>query len=178
MSRRQLWLLGLAFMGILTVYANQPFSFGNRDFIGMTAAMGTAIMHAISVTIFKKESDNYTRTEILFYQNCLGILIFLPFILLNEPSPSPDDWTIASAHAIFLGIIGFSFFFYGLHYLKASVASALAYVEIVSALLFGVFWMKEKLTWNMLLGGGLIVLATILLRYKDKIKSPTETVSD
>jgi drug/metabolite transporter (DMT)-like permease len=171
-SRRQLWLLGLAFVGILIVYANQPFSFGNRDFIGMSAALGAAIMHAIGVTIFKKETDNYSRPEILFYQNCLGVLVFLPFILFNEPVPTVSDWTIASGHAFFLGIIGFYFFFYGLHYLKASVASALAYVEIVSALLFSVFWMKEELTGNMMLGGAVIVLSTVLLRKRKKTLGP------
>lgn len=162
-SKGQLALLGLAFAGILVVYANQEFSFENRDFVGMMAALGTAITHAIGITIFKKESDNYSRTEIIFYQNCMSVVIFLPFFLYN-PFPELQNWTIATSHAVLLGIIGFHFFFYGLRHLKASVASSITYLEIISALLFSYFWLHEEITVNMLVGGGLIVLSTLLLR--------------
>ena len=163
-SRRNLYLMGVAFTGIFIVYINQPFSFGNRDFIGMSAALATAIFYAVTVVIFKKESGNYSRPEIIFYQNFLGGFIYLPFFLLHRPWPIVSDLAISMSHAIFLGILGFNFFFYGLRHLKASTASLIAYIEIVSALLFGVFWMNEPLTWNMLTGGALIVVSTMLLR--------------
>ena len=163
-SRRNIILLGVAFTGILFVYANRELSFGDNDFIGMSAALGTAIVYASSVVIFKKESANYSRTEMIFYQNLLGVFIFLPFILINRPWPGSSDIIIASSHAILLGIGAFSLFFYGLQRLKASTASAIAYIEIVSAVSFGVFWMGEDFKWNMAVGGALIVLSTALLK--------------
>jgi len=162
--RRNILLLFMAFGGIVLVYAHQPFSFENRDFIGMSAALATALMHAINVVIFKKESTNYSRTEIIFYQNLLGSLVFLPFILLNRPVISLSDTLLASSHAIFLGILGFNLFFFALRHLKASTVSILAYVEIISALLFSTLWFHEPLGWNTWLGGGLIVLATGFLK--------------
>ena len=162
--RRNLGLMGVAFLGILIVYMNQPFSFENKDFMGMSAALGTAIVYATTVVIFKRESPNYSRQEIIFYQNVLGPFIYLPFFLLHRPWPILSDSIIAVSHAIILGILGFNFFFYGLRHLKASTASLLAYIEIISALLFGVFWMKETLTWNMLMGGILIIFSTTLLK--------------
>lgn len=163
-SRREIILLTLAFIGILIVYANKPLSFESRDFIGMTAALGMAAVYAITVVLFKKESSNYSSFELIFYQNCASAFIFLPFIFINEPPPTTTDLTIAGSHAIFLGIIAFSFFFYGLKHLKASTSSMIAYVEIISAICFSVFWQKEALTWNMIVGGACIVFATILLR--------------
>jgi drug/metabolite transporter (DMT)-like permease len=56
-SRRNIVLLTLAFTGIVVVYSNQPFSFENRDFIGMSAALGMALIYALTVVAFKKESD-------------------------------------------------------------------------------------------------------------------------
>lgn len=163
-SRWNMAAMSLAFLGIMVVYANKPFSFGDRDFIGMSAALGTAVVYASSVVVFKKEAAYYKRMEIIFYQNLVGILIFLPFIITNEPLPNSSDITLAVTHATLLGTMGFFMFFYGLKHLKAATASALSYIEIVSATLLGVFVMGEKLTWNMFLGGAMIIMATVLIR--------------
>lgn len=163
-SHRRLILLVLAFAGIVIVYTDKPFSFESQDFMGMTAALGAALAHALAVIIFKTESQNYSRIEIIFYQNLMSSFIFLPFIIFNEPLPTQNDLLIASSHAILLGIISFNFFFYGLQRLKASTASMLTYLEIISALLFGTFWMNEVITWNMVVGGLIIILTTALLR--------------
>ncbi|MDX2248134.1 MAG: DMT family transporter [Bacteroidia bacterium] len=163
-TRRELAVMMMAFSGILFVYLDKPFSFANRDFLGMTAALFTALIHATSIVIFKKVSNFYSRTEIIFYQNMAGVVIFLPFILINRPVPDGSDVLFASGHAILLGTLGAYLFFFGLKHLKAGTASALSYVEILSALLLSVFLMKETITWNMGVGGAMIVLATVLLR--------------
>lgn len=162
-SLRNILLLILAFVGIVIIYTGQSLSFENDDFLGMTAALGTAICHAIGVVIFKKESVNYSRYELLFYQNLLGILLFLPFFI-TTPLPSGQDIGVASVYSLLLGTLGFSLFLYGLTYLKASVASAIAYIEIVSALFFAVMVMREPITLNIILGGGLVVVSTAFLR--------------
>lgn len=163
-TRRELAVMLIAFSGILFVYLDKPFSFADRDFIGMTAALFTALIHATSIVIFKKAANFYSRTEIIFYQNMAGVVVFLPFILINRPVPDGSDVLFAAGHAILLGTLGAYLFFFGLKHLKAGTASALSYVEILSALLLSVFLMKETITWNMALGGAMIVLATVLLR--------------
>lgn len=163
-SLRNRLLLLLAFSGILITYSEQDLSFGNQDFVGMMAALGAAMMHAITVVIFKKESLNYSRTEIIFYQNLLGAFVFLPFLLINRPWPDLPNITIAASHAILLGIVAFNLFFYALRHLKASTVSLVAYLEIVSALLFSILWFHEPLTFSMMIGGSLILLASGLLK--------------
>jgi len=163
-SRRNIFLLFIAFGGIVLVYINKPFSFADKDFTGMSAALLAAALYSCSIIVFKKEADNYARNEILFYQNLLSVLVFLPFVLLQTPEPSLIDIGISSAHGFFLGTIAFSFFFFGLKHLPASTASALTYIEVVSALIVGVYWMNEELTWNMLAGGVVIIGATSFLK--------------
>lgn len=163
-SPRNIALLFIAFSGIVLVYINKPFTFADKDFTGMSAALASAALYSCSIILFKKEADTYTRNEILFYQNVLSVLIFLPFALLQTPAPSLIDIGISTSHGFILGTIGFGCFFYGLKYLPASTASALTYIEVVSALLVGVFWMNEELTWNMLAGGAIILGATSLMR--------------
>lgn len=163
-TRRQAGLLVLAFAGIIIAYSNQEFSFDNQDFIGMSAALGSAFLYALTVIIFKTETPNYTRNEIIFYQNIIGALAYIPFLILNEPSPSSMDVTLGISYGLVVGIIGYNFFFFGLKYLDASRASMLTYVEVVSAVLLGYFVLGEVLDWYMMLGGGCIILSTILLR--------------
>ena len=165
-SRKTIGLLGLAFIGIIIVFSNKEFNFENNDFIGMLATLGSATLYAITVVIFKKESASYSPAEIIFYQNLLGALIFIVLFSLYDPWPSQQDILLGSTHAIILGMVGFLFFFFALKHLPASKVSLLAYVEIVSALCFSVFLMKEPLTPNMILGGSMIIGATLLLPKK------------
>ena len=162
-SRRTWILLGLAFLGILIVFSDQEINFSNKDFLGMAAALGTAAVYAMTVVIFKQASGSYSRTELIFYQNLIGALVFLPFLLTHRPWPTQLDIILSSSHALLLGMLGFGFFFYGLKRLPASQASLLAYFEIVVATCFSIFWFKDPLTWNMLLGGGIIMGTTLSL---------------
>jgi drug/metabolite transporter (DMT)-like permease len=163
-SKRNIGLLTLSFLGILIVFSNQSLTFENRDFIGMSAALVMAITYAASVVIFKKGRGDFSISETIFYQNLVGMFVFFPFILKNVPSPTVRDVSIISCYAILIGLIGYSLFFYGLKRLKASTSSMLSYIEIVSAFCFGIFLMGETPTWNVLLGGLLIIITTFLLR--------------
>lgn len=167
-SPRNIFLLFLAFGGIVLVYLNKPFSFENDDFIGMSAALLAAALYACSIIVFKKEADNYSRNEILFYQNIASVFVFLPFVLLQDPPPSLMDIGISSAHGFLLGTVGFAFFFFGLKHLPASTTSALTYIEVLAALLVSVYWMHEDLTPNMVAGGAVILISTSLLKPNEK----------
>jgi drug/metabolite transporter (DMT)-like permease len=166
-------LFGLAFLGIIFVYFNQELSFANKDFLGMTAMIGSTLIYSVVVTIFKKESLKYTKLQSVFYQNLVGAVIFLPFLFLNKPIPTPAQAGLTSFYVILIGIIGFSLFFSALKKIKLSTASSLCYVEVVSAILFGIIIFKEILTWNMMVGGILIILSTVLLK-KDKNHAPQD----
>lgn len=160
---RGVLLLG-SFGGILIIYSDGSLSFGDKDFIGMTASLISAIFYSITVILFKTESLNYHRNHIIFFQNLVGVIVFLPFILLSRPVPSNLDWGIGLTYGLVIGIGLFSCFFYGLRYLKASTVSMISYLEIVSAIFFGVVFLGEVVTIQILIGGGMIVLSTSLLR--------------
>ena len=169
-SLRQIGILALAFIGIIIAYSEQDLSFESQDFIGISAAVTSAFIYALTVIIFKSETLNYHRNEILFYQNFLGAFIFLPLFLTNRPLPTVLDWTLGLSYAVIIGLLAFSLFFFALKHLKASTASMLAYVEVVSAILLSYIWMGDTLKPSMIIGGSLIILSTILLINK---KEPT-----
>jgi len=165
-SKRQLVLLFIAFLGILLAFSQKEFSFNNQDFLGMLAALGSALVFALNVVLFKSETKNYSRKELLFYQNFAGSLILLPFFEFSIATNL--DYTLGITYGFFIGIGTYFLFFYGLKRLKAATASALMYMEVVSAIILGVWIMNEELSLTMILGGIMIVGSSFLLGIQKK----------
>jgi drug/metabolite transporter (DMT)-like permease len=162
-SKRTAGLLGVAFLGIILIYSTSEISFASNDFIGMSAMLLSAAVYASTVVIFKKESHKYTQFETVFYQNVIGAFIFLPFLFVNV-FPTIGQLSILTIYAILIGLVGFSLFYSALKKIKASTASFLTYNEVLSALVFGVIILGETFTWNMIVGGTLIIGASVLLK--------------
>lgn len=163
-SRRQIMLLALAFTGILLAFSNQPFSLANQDILGMLAALGSAAIYALTVVLFKSESNNYSLPQLLFYQNAAGLFLLAPFFQFKQAIWS--DYGIGISYGLLIGIVAFYLFFFGLKKLKAATASALMYMEVVSALTLSVIFYDEQFSAEMLLGALLIVSSSLLLKQK------------
>ncbi len=167
-SKKQIGLLLLSFTGILVVYAGHEFSFNNDDFKGLTSGVICAFLYACTVVIFKSGSTAFDPAETIFFQNFSGAFIFLPFFITNDPAPRLLDWALGTGQGVIIGIIMFGSFFYGLRHIKASTASMIAYIEVISAMILGYLILGEILTINMTIGAALIVLSTLLLQLKKK----------
>lgn len=165
-SVRTAILVGLAFFGIVTMYVNMEIGVGNEDFIGMAAMLFSAILFAATAVIFKQKLQVFSRTEAIFYQNLVGAVVFLPFVFINVPVPSAMQIGAASFYGVLIGIVAFMMFFYALRRLKMSHYALFTYWEVIAALFFGVLFFGEGITWNMVVGGGLILVTGILLRKK------------
>lgn len=163
-TKRMFLLLGMAFAGIVVMYLNQETSLGNKDFLGMGAMLVSAIVLSLTFIIYKRELPNYSKMETIFYQNLVGAIIFLPFIFINKPLPSFTQSSVAIIYAFLIGVVGFMFFFYALKRLKIAHYSLMTYWEVPAAIVFGFIFFQEAITWNIVLGGLLIVTAGFLLR--------------
>jgi drug/metabolite transporter (DMT)-like permease len=162
-SRKRFFLLALAISGAVVLYSNQPISFGNKDFIGMTFALLSTALYAFTVIIFKKELSRYTKAETIFYQNVVGAFVFLPFLFINHPAPVLWQISLASVSGLLIGIVGFIFYFAALKKVAASAVS-LASIDSVIAVLFGILFFKEHLTPNMVIGGACILTASLFIQ--------------
>ncbi|WP_051907763.1 DMT family transporter [Flavimarina sp. Hel_I_48] len=157
--RKQLLFLLMAFLGIIVAYAGKSFSFESDDFVGMLAALGSAVGYAITVILFKTEAQNFSKNQLIFYQNIAGAVVFLPF-LAGIGSAEIDHLGVGVLYGFVIGIGVFKLFFFGLKYLPAATATSLMYLEVVSAIALGYFILDETLTLNMILGGALIVIGS------------------
>lgn len=161
---RNVMLLLFPFAGIMLIFSDQPISIGNKDLIGMSSMLVSAVIYALSVIIFKKESQKYTGYETVFFQNLIGGLLFLPFLFIIDFALTIPKAGILILFATSIGILAFGLFFSALGKIKASTVSFIGYLEVVIAVLSGVLIYDEKLTWNLILGGSLIIFSTIMLK--------------
>ena len=158
------WLLVAALAGIVLIYSDKPMGFGNEVFWGMSAMLLSALLYSTTVIIFKKESVKYDHLQIVFFQNLVGAVLFLPFLVMGFDALTLHKASVASFYAFAVGIVGFGLFFFSLRRIRASNASFLAYIEVPSAVLFGVFLFHETLSWNEILGGVMIIGASVMLK--------------
>jgi drug/metabolite transporter (DMT)-like permease len=157
-------LLTLPFAGVVILFSQQEFSLENRDIIGMSSMLFAACIFALSVILFKKESHKYSGFQTVFYQNMVGGIVFLPVLFISDYQWNVHQITGAIIFACLLGVFAFGLFFTALKMLKASTVSFLAYLEVVFAIFYGYFFFDETITWNMMLGGILIIVSSILLK--------------
>lgn len=169
LTNKKLFLSLLAFVGIVIMFANKEFSFANKDFMGMTAMLVASSFTALMFLLFKKQLVHYSNTETIFYQNVLGAIVFLPFLFINKPVPTFNQSVIASLYATFSGLIGFLLYFAGLKQINASTAALLSYSEVISAVFLGAVFLREGITLNMVIGGGIILVVSYLARRVDAI---------
>lgn len=167
-SKKHFFLIGIAFLGLIISSSGKSFSFENQDLLGMLAALTSAFGYAITVIIFKSESNNYHRNEIIFLQNIVGVFIFMPFFWMYFPVIETAHLAMGIFYGFLIGIVIFSLFFFGLKYLDASLASSLMYIEAVSAIALAYVVLDESLTQEMLLGGGMILISSFLINRMPK----------
>ena len=162
LKMKQLVFILLAFFGILIIYIGKPFSFQSNDFIGMIAALTASVGYAFTIVLFKSEIGNYSKNQLVFNQNIIGAILFIPF-LTTLPSAEVEHMGIAIVYGALIGIVVFKLFFFGLKYLPAATATSLMYIEVISAILLGYLVLNETLTWNTILGGAMILTSSYFI---------------
>ncbi len=156
-------LIFVSFGGLVIAFSDRSFSFLDQDLLGMVSSLIAAVFYATTVIIFKSKVLQFGPVEMIFYQNLIGGIIFLPFFIIALPSITGADLGYGATYAIVIGMIVFYLFFFGLKHMKAYVASAIMYLEVVSAVILGYLILGEELTLRMMIGGSLIIFSSFLL---------------
>lgn len=167
-SKQKMLLVFMAFIGIVIIFSNKEFSFQNKDFLGMSAMLVAAVLGAITTISWKKQLVSYSTTESIFYQNVVGAFLFLPFIFINSPAPSINQTIITCIYSLVIGLVAYLFWFAALKKIKASTLAIIAYTEVISAIVLAAIVLKEGITMNMVIGGGIILAVSYLARVEEK----------
>jgi drug/metabolite transporter (DMT)-like permease len=160
---RTLILLVTAFVGILLVFLDKDFSLSDRDFVAMLAVLAAAFLWAVTMIMFKKGLDSYSSVQTIFYQNMIGGVACLPFLVLHTPITLRDS-IIGISYGMTVGVAAFLLFFSALRKIAPSKAFILTYFEVISAIVFGSIFFHETLPLNVIVGGIVIISSIVLLK--------------
>lgn len=162
-KRRTLVLLTAAFVGILLVFIDKDFSFSDQDFVAMLAVLAAAFLSAIAVVMFKKGLETYSPVQTVFYQNMIGGVVYLPFLIIHAPIPLKDS-IIGISYGMIIGVVACLLFFSALRTIAPSKAFTLTYFEVVIAIILGRVFFNETLPLNAIVGGLIIISSIVLLK--------------
>ncbi len=161
---RNLILMASSFAGVICIFLGNKLTFSGNDFIGISSMLVSAVLFALMIIIFKILSKTHSNFEIIFFHNFMPAIAFMPFLFINAPFPTVHQSIVAIIYAFMIGFLAYIPYYFGLRHLKASTLSLLSYLEVVTGILFAVVLLHERLTWNILLGGILIIGSALFIK--------------
>jgi drug/metabolite transporter (DMT)-like permease len=171
LTKTQILLLLSAVIGVLIIFLNGKVSFSNKNFLGMTIMLCSALIYALSMIVFKKRAGDISSIETTFFQNFIGAIVFIPFVFTTNYPMSPGKISFTVLYAFMIGVVGFALFFSALKQTKANIASYFSYLEIPCAIFFGAIILHEKISWNLIIGASILITSVIIMKFLDQRKA-------
>ena len=175
MTGARLASLGIAIAGVLMIsefHWSEVSLAGNYLFGNCLLFLGT-LGNAIYVVYSKKLLAVASAIAVLFWGQVLGLLASLPFLYF-EPTAIPDiaGYTAQTWFSlVFLGAVYFTatmiVFFRILTRLDAGQIMVSNYLQPVFGVLAAAVLLRERITWNMVSGGLLVLAGTALATFED-----------
>jgi drug/metabolite transporter (DMT)-like permease len=173
-NRATLFGIAISLLGVLAVIFS-----GNADISGQaTGALLVfgAVIAALGYAVFVKYLMNrYNATTLVFYQNLIGLLYFIPCFFavdwahLDRIQPTVEAIASLVQLSVFASVVAFICYSRGVKVLGVARAGVFGYLISVFTALAAFFMVDERLTvWQWL---GMVVV--ILGLFVSKIKSNT-----
>jgi drug/metabolite transporter (DMT)-like permease len=173
------WLgLGLSFFGTLILVFAPLITGKNESFTLSFAGNSLIFLYNLIYVLYVLLAKKFYRTIPKLFVSSLSypiaLICFFLAIFFSGGSTSPFLLTIpqvalASGYMAIPGsIIALTLFLYGQNLIEASEASLFTYLQGVVAIPVAVLWLKERLTWPMLLAIIIISLGVFLAEARPK----------
>jgi drug/metabolite transporter (DMT)-like permease len=173
-------LLGIA--GVVIVFAHQLQSEGPSAFAGSVAIVIGAFCVAWSNVLVKARGTHMDPAVLAAGQMACGCIPLLIAGWSLEGSPFRFHWTAQAIFALFyLALVGsccaFLLFYWLLRRVEATKTMLISLVTPVIAVLLGLWWLGERVTWYIIAGGICIMIGIALNIYSRKRQLARQTVS-
>jgi len=122
----------------------------------------------------KKIADQYTEIEMVFYTYLFMVILLLPFLLIYErdtfariPDFTGKTWIGLACLTFFHNFLSMILFFKVLKYLDATQVALSNYLITFLGLPIAAIFLHEKLNTQMIFGGLLVLVSTLILTIVD-----------
>lgn len=132
------------------------------DGLGVAAVAGAAVLSGLAYTYVRKLRQTDQPMTIIFYLSWIGMAGAAPFALGGWPMPSGWEWPLLLAIGLstHVGQVGLT---KGMQLMEAGTASAVGYVQVVLAFVWGVLFLGDELDVLSLAGAALVVSSVLLV---------------
>ncbi|MDI6860685.1 MAG: DMT family transporter [Caldisericia bacterium] len=159
--------LFISFSGVIILTYGISYGFKIENFVGaffsLLSVLSWVTSTIISKPLFKKYDPLDTTIWIIF----IGTLMIFPFIRESNITEILNMSKITLFAIFYLGFLailfGYIFWYKGLKYKEASVASSFIYLNPIIGTISGLVFLKEKLSTLSLIGGLFIILGLFLV---------------
>lgn len=144
---------------------------------GMLYALTAAVTYAFLLIIIKKLREDTPTLTITFYQTAVNAALLFPFCAFRYFPVSPRGWVslfiLGTVHTALAGLV----YIYAVKRVKAQHVGIIAYLEPLSAMVFGLIFLGEQPGWQDLLGGLLIIAAGVIVLRRGLVEAGVEEAS-
>ena len=168
---REVSLILLAISGVVLLNIQKGFSFSGDTMTGNLCMILSALLFSVTTLIFKEALKEHNEGEVVYFQNGLGAIVFLPFMILESIPAAPADIALGLTYGFSVGVLAWAFFFLALKRLPIFQYSALSYIEVFFGVILGVSFMGEDLSLVKIAGILLVLGASVLSRFS-QVKRP------
>lgn len=133
---------------------------------GILYALTAALSYALLLIILKKLRQDTPTLTITLYQTGVNAALLLPFCAFRDFEVSAGGWAsliiLGTVHTALAGLV----YVHAVRKVKAQHVGIIAYLEPLSAVVFGLAFLGEKPGWQDLAGGVLIIAAGAMVIHR------------
>ena len=173
LTGRKLFCVIPAVLGMVFVSGILTSSMGESDWKGILLGLGAAVLYATVVILNKMQADIPAFDRTVFQLGTAAIvLIPYNFAVSAFPQNLPDHMTLLLLLAVGVIHTGLAYYLYfsSMEHLEGQTMAIISYVDPVIAIAVSVFLLREKTSWQDILGAVLILGAAVLSELPAKRK--------
>lgn len=141
---------------------------------GLLAGFSFALLNIVNKGLVSR----YTSLHITFYQCLVATVVLIPFSLSASILPTGAQIGLLLLLGILFTAVAHSLYIFSMKGLRTQLVSITACMEPVYGILAAFLLLGEKPAWTVLVGGGLILLATLLASISFPTPAPASTSPD
>lgn len=169
-------LSGVLLMTLTSQSENFEFSIFNFQFKGLLFLSGAVVIAVVYTILLVKVVDHYHPLVVTTWQNVIGLIYFLPLMLVFDGgtlpllSWSPKMLLLILVLGLFCSTLAYAGYNYGVRNLGASEAcifnNAIPVFSLIAAVVIG----QEDFSWLKVAGMAIVISGVIIAQYEPKKK--------
>jgi drug/metabolite transporter (DMT)-like permease len=168
----------LGLLGVAIIFSDQ-LSIGDvLSILGSLAIVVGAFAAAYSNVLVKARATSFDLTTLIAGQMLCGLVPLLIFGFIKEGNPLRLRWTTSSVVAVlYLALVGtvaaFMLYYWLVRNMDVTTTQLIALVTPAVAVMLGVLFLDEKLTWRIIFGGlGIFLGIGLIIRRRSRPPRP------